>query len=219
MTQNEMKQLVAKAALEHIGYDMTIGIGTGSTINYFIEELVTIKGKLNACVSSSDATTERLKSHGFNVIDLNSVDALDLYIDGADEVNHDRMMIKGGGGALTREKIVAAAAKQFLCLVDESKVVDVLGKFPLPIEVVPMARSYVAREMVKLGGLPTYRDDFVTDNGNIILDVQQLNMTNPIALEQQLNQITGIITNGLFAIRPADQVLVGSWDSVKLIED
>ncbi len=214
MTQDEMKQAVAKAAIEHVVPDSIIGIGTGSTANYFIDYLAEIKGKINGTVASSEASAERLRSHGIEVLDLNSVDEISVYVDGADETNHHRHLIKGGGGALTREKIVAAVAKKFVCIVDSTKVVDVMGTFPLPVEVIPMARSYVARELVKLGGEPVYRDGFVTDNGNVILDVHGLQIMNPVELEEKINHITGVVTNGLFAMRPADIVLVGSESGV-----
>ncbi|MFO7593701.1 MAG: ribose-5-phosphate isomerase RpiA [Pseudomonadota bacterium] len=214
MTQDEMKQAVARAALEHVVPDSIIGIGTGSTANYFIDYLAEIKGKINGTVASSEASADRLRSHGIEVLDLNSVNEISVYVDGADETNRHAHLIKGGGGALTREKIVAAVSKKFVCIVDSTKVVDVLGDFPLPVEVIPMARSYVARELVKLGGEPVYREGFVTDNGNVILDVHNLQIMNPVELEQKLNNITGVVTNGLFAMRPADVVLVGSESGV-----
>lgn len=214
MTQDEMKQAVAQAAIEHVVPNTIIGIGTGSTANFFIDALAEIKHTINGTVASSEASAERLRGHGIEVFDLNSVDGLSVYIDGADETNHYAHLIKGGGGALTREKIVAAASKKFVCIVDESKVVDILGAFPLPIEVIPMARSYVARELVKLGGQPVYREGFVTDNGNIILDVKGLEIMEPVKFETALNNITGVVTNGLFAIKPADVVLVGSPNGV-----
>lgn len=214
MTQDEMKQAVARAALEHVVPNTIIGIGTGSTANFFIDALAEIKGQINGTVASSEASAKRLQGHGIPVLDLNSVDEMSVYIDGADETNRHAHLVKGGGGALTREKIVAAVAKKFVCIVDETKVVDVLGKFPLPVEVIPMARSYVARELVKLGGEPVYREGFVTDNGNVILDVHNLQIMSPVEFEQQLNNITGVVTNGLFAMRPADVVLVGSATGV-----
>lgn len=214
MTQDEMKQAVARAALEHVVPDSIIGIGTGSTANYFIDALAEIKHRINGTVASSEASAERLKGHGIPVLDLNQVDEISVYIDGADETNRHRHLIKGGGGALTREKIVAAVSRKFVCIVDETKVVDILGAFPLPVEVIPMARSYVARELVKLGGQPVYRDAFVTDNGNQILDVKGLEIMNPVELEAKINNITGVVTNGLFAMRPADIVLVGSPEGV-----
>ncbi len=215
MTQDEMKKAVAKAALEHVVPNTIIGIGTGSTANHFIDFLAGMKGQIEGTVASSEASAKRLKGHGIEVFDLNSVDSISVYVDGADETNHYRHLIKGGGGALTREKIVAAASKKFVCIVDETKVVDILGKFPLPVEVIPMARSYVARELAKLGGMPVYREGFVTDNGNVILDVQGLEIMEPVKLEQALNNITGVVTNGLFAMRPADVVLVGTPNGVK----
>ncbi len=213
MNQNELKQAVAKAALDYIEPllhdDSVIGVGTGSTTNYFIDELGKIKHKLNSTVSSSEESSKRLKELGIPVFDLNTVDEVSFYVDGADESNEYLQLIKGGGAALTREKIVAAVAKEFICIVDASKLVPVLGKFPLPVEVIPMARSHVARQIVKLGGDPVFREGCVTDNGNQILDVYNLTITNPRELEQQLNQITGVVTNGLFALRPADRLLVG----------
>jgi ribose 5-phosphate isomerase A len=217
MTQDEMKQAVARAALEHVVPGTIIGIGTGSTANYFIDYLAEIKGKIDGTVASSEASAERLKGHGIPVYDLNEVSEISVYVDGADETNRHAHLVKGGGGALTREKIVAAVAKQFVCIVDSTKVVDVLGAFPLPVEVIPMARSYVARELVKLGGEPVYREGFITDNSNVILDVHNLQIMNPVELEQKLNNITGVVTNGLFAMRPADVVLVGSESGVSTL--
>ncbi len=214
MTQDEMKQAVARAALEHVVPNTIIGIGTGSTANFFIDALAEIKDTISGTVASSEASADRLRGHGIEVLDLNSVDEMSVYIDGADETNDQAHLVKGGGGALTREKIVAAVAKKFVCIVDSTKVVEVLGAFPLPVEVIPMARSYVARELVKLGGEPVYREGFVTDNGNVILDVHGLQIADPVAFEQQLNNITGVVTNGLFALRPADVVLVGSESGV-----
>ncbi|HEX9802091.1 MAG TPA: ribose-5-phosphate isomerase RpiA [Gammaproteobacteria bacterium] len=214
MTQDEMKQAVARAALEYVVPDTIIGIGTGSTANFFIDCLAEMKGRIEGTVASSEASAARLKGHGIPVYDLNSVNELSVYVDGADETNRYCHLVKGGGGALTREKIVAAVAKKFVCIVDSTKVVDLLGAFPLPVEVIPMARSYVARELVKLGGEPVYREGFVTDNGNVILDVHNLQIMNPVELEQKLNNITGVVTNGLFAMRPADVVLVGSESGV-----
>ncbi len=217
MTQDEMKKAVAQAAIEYVEAGTIIGIGTGSTANFFIDELAKIKGKIEGTVASSVASADRLKGHGIPVLDLNSVDGLSVYIDGADESNKYLHLIKGGGGALTREKIVAAASRKFVCIADESKLVDVLGKFPLPVEVIPMARSYVAREIVKLGGQPVLREGFTTDNGNIILDVHNLQIMEPVKLEESLNQITGVVTNGLFAMRPADVLLLGTKDGVKTL--
>lgn len=212
-TQDELKQQVAKAAVEYVKEGI-IGVGTGSTANYFIEELAKVKHKIDGAVASSEATAERLRSHGIEVFDLNTVDNLDIYVDGADEITEHMHMLKGGGGALTREKIVAAVAKQFICICDESKYVPVLGKFPLPVEVLPMARSQVARELVKLGGQPKLRD-FTTDNGNIILDVHNLTINDPVVMEAKINQIVGVVTNGLFAARPANVLLLATADGVK----
>lgn len=214
MTQDEMKQAVARAAIDYVKSGI-IGVGTGSTANYFIDELAKVKARIDGAVASSEATATRLKSHGIPVLDLNSVGSMDIYVDGADEITRHFHMIKGGGGALTREKIVAACAKSFVCVADQSKLVDVLGKFPLPVEVIPMARSYVARELVKLGGQPTLREGFTTDNGNVILDVRGLNILDPVALETEINQITGVVTNGLFARRPANVLLLGTDSGVK----
>ncbi|WAJ70726.1 ribose-5-phosphate isomerase RpiA [Catenovulum adriaticum] len=215
MNQNEKKQAVAQAAIEYVKKGTIIGVGTGSTTNYFIDALAPIADLLEGAVSSSEASTKRLEALGITVFDLNEVASLDIYVDGADEVNPQKHMIKGGGAALTREKIVSAVAKQFICIVDESKQVEVMGAFPLPVEVIPMARSYVAREIVKLGGDPVYRQGVVTDNGNVILDVHNLKITDPIALENKLNQIVGVVTNGLFAERGADVLLVASDNGVK----
>ncbi len=217
MNQDEMKRAVAKAAIDYIKPGMTVGVGTGSTANCFIDELAAIKGRIETTVASSEASAARLKGHGIPVEELNMVNVIDVYVDGADESNKYLHLMKGGGGALTREKIVAAVSKQFVCIADESKLVDVMGEFPLPIEVIPMARSYVARELVKLGGQPAYREGFITDNGNVILDVHGLQIMNPVALEQTLNNIAGIVTNGLFAMRPADVLLLGTPTGVKTI--
>ncbi|PHR65987.1 ribose-5-phosphate isomerase RpiA [Alcanivorax sp.] len=214
MDQDALKKQVAEAALRFVPEGEIIGVGTGSTANFFIDGLATLKDRIKGAVASSDATAERLKQHGIQVFSLNDVGNLPVYVDGADEVNSHREMIKGGGGALTREKIVAAAAREFICIVDASKQVKRLGAFPLPVEVIPMARSYVARKLVALGGQPEYREGFVTDNGNIILDVHNLDITNPIELETTLNNIVGVVTNGLFAKRPADVVLVGENGTV-----
>jgi ribose 5-phosphate isomerase A len=218
MTPDEKKQQVAKAALDYVVEDSIIGIGTGSTANHFIDALAAIKHKIDGTVASSNATAERLKSHGIPVFELNSVDEISVYIDGADESNHYLHLIKGGGGALTREKIVAAVSQRFVCIADDSKLVDVLGKFPLPVEVIPMARSYVAREIVKLGGQPVWRENFVTDNGNVILDIHNLQIAEPVKLEAQLNGITGVVTNGLFAAKPASVLLLGSDNGVKVFD-
>ncbi|CZG06918.1 ribose-5-phosphate isomerase RpiA [Legionella pneumophila] len=211
---SELKIKAAKAAIAYIEDDMVIGVGTGSTVNFFIKELAAIKHKIEACVASSKATEALLRAEGIPVIDLNSVQDLPIYVDGADEVNERGEMIKGGGGALTREKIVANVATQFICIVDESKVVKRLGEFPVAVEVIPMARSFVARQIVKLGGDPEYREGFVTDNGNIILDVFNLNFSTPMVLEDSLNVIPGVVENGVFAKRLADKVLVASASGV-----
>ena len=215
-TQDELKLQVAQAAVKYVESGI-IGVGTGSTANFFIDELAKVKSKIEGAVASSDATAERLRSHGIEVFDLNNIDGMDIYVDGADEITEHMHMLKGGGGALTREKIVAANAKTFVCICDESKYVPVLGKFPLPVEVLPMARSYVARELVKLGGQPKLRD-FTTDNGNIILDVHGLNILDPIEMEAKINQIVGVVTNGLFAARPANILLLATNDGVKTIK-
>ncbi|MEK7990108.1 MAG: ribose-5-phosphate isomerase RpiA [Thiotrichaceae bacterium] len=218
MTPDEKKQQVAKAALEHVEPNMIIGIGTGSTANHFIDALAAIKHTIEGTVASSQASADRLKSHHIPVLDLNGVSEIDIYFDGADEATKHLHLVKGGGGALTREKIVAAVSKKFVCMADDSKLVNVLGAFPLPIEVIPMARSYVAREIVKLGGKPIWREKFVTDNGNHILDVHNLNIAEPVKLEQELNQIAGVVTNGLFAQRPADILMLGTDSGIQVIE-
>ena len=218
MTQDELKQEVARAAIEYVVPGTIIGVGTGSTANFFIDELAKIKGKIDGTVASSIASAERLKGHGIPVYDLNAVDGISVYVDGADEANKYLQLVKGGGGALTREKIVAAASKKFVCIADESKLVDILGAFPLPIEVIPMARSLVAREIAKLGGEPVLREGFTTDNGNIILDVHNLEIMEAVKLEQTLNNLVGVVTNGLFAMRPADVLLLGTKDGVKTME-
>lgn len=219
MTQDELKRLVAEAAARYVAETVPagsiIGVGTGSTANCFIDELAKIKSHLAATVASSEATKKRLESHGIRVLDLNEVESIPVYVDGADEITERLEMIKGGGGALTREKIVAAVAQRFVCICDETKLVARLGKFPLPIEVIPMARAYVAREIEKLGGKPRLREGFVTDNGNLILDVHGLSIEEPAALETTLNQIVGIVTNGLFARRGADLLLLGTSAGVK----
>jgi len=217
LSQDEMKKQVAEAALEYVEAGMIVGIGTGSTANHFIDGLAKMKGKIDGTVASSEASAERLRGHGIEVMELNAVGNIPLYVDGADESNKYLHLIKGGGGALTREKIVAAAAEKFVCIADESKLVDMLGAFPLPIEVIPMARSYVARQLVKLGGEPVYREGFVTDNGNIILDIHNMEILNPVELEVALNSIVGVVTNGLFAQRPADVLLLGTQDGVRSI--
>ncbi|NBB83325.1 MAG: ribose-5-phosphate isomerase RpiA [Alphaproteobacteria bacterium] len=207
--QDALKKQAAEAALEHVDGGV-IGVGTGSTVNHFIDCLATVKGRIEGAVSSSVASSERLERHGIPLLDLNAAGALALYVDGADEANQSLQLIKGGGGALTREKIVAAASARFVCIADEGKLVSVLGAFPLPVEVIPMARSYVARELVKLGGNPVWREGFVTDNGNLILDVHGLQIMEPAKLEQQLNNIAGVVTNGIFALRPADMLILGA---------
>jgi ribose 5-phosphate isomerase A len=213
-TQDELKQQVAQAAVAYVKSGI-IGVGTGSTANMFIDELAKVKGKIDGAVASSEGTAQRLRNHGIQVFDLNSVSGMDIYVDGADEITEHMHMLKGGGGALTREKIVAACAKSFICICDASKFVPVLGAFPLPVEVIPMARSYVARELVKLGGQPKLREGFTTDNGNVILDVSGLKILDPVALEARINQIVGVVTNGLFAARPADVLLLATADGVK----
>lgn len=221
MTQDELKQAVAKAAVDHIAPHLEpksiVGVGTGSTANFFIDYLAEYKNDFDGAVASSEATAERLKKQGIPVYDLNAVNEIEFYVDGADETNERLELIKGGGGALTREKIVAAVAKTFICIADESKMVGILGEFPLPVEVIPMARSHVGREIVKLGGDPVYRDGFVTDNGNIIIDIHNLDISRPIQVEERLNNIVGVVTNGLFARRPADLLLLGTSEGVKSI--
>ncbi|MHB8346272.1 MAG: ribose-5-phosphate isomerase RpiA [Acidiferrobacterales bacterium] len=218
MTQDDMKKAAALAALEYVGSGGVIGVGTGSTANHFVDALATIKGRIDGAVASSQATADRLKKCGIPVIDLNAAGGLKLYVDGADEATRHLHLLKGGGGALTREKIVAAASDTFVCVVDESKMVDVLGRFPLPVEVIPMARSYVAREIVKLGGEPVLRQGFTTDNGNVILDVHNLKILNPAELERTINQITGTVANGLFANRPADVLILGTGSGVQTLK-
>lgn len=219
MNQDELKQAVAKAALDYIAPRLNsksiIGVGTGSTANFFIDLLAGIRMDFDGAVASSEATAERLKKHNIPVYELNNVADLEFYIDGADEVNEHLEMIKGGGGALTREKIVAAVARTFICIADESKRVDTLGQFPLPVEVIPMARSHVGREIVKLGGDPVYREGVVTDNGNVIIDIHNMDLGRPIKVEERLNQIAGVVTNGLFAYRPADLLLLGTAGGVE----
>ena len=210
----QKKQAVARAAIEYVEYDDIIGVGTGSTVDYFIKYLKPLKNKISGTVASSISTKEKLEANGIRVLDLNEVSDIPIYIDGADEVNPNLQLIKGGGGALTREKIIAGASHKFLCIVDESKVVDVLGKFPLPIEVLPMARSFVAREIIKIKGMPIWREELITDNGNIILDINHLDIIEPIKLEKELNQIPGVVTVGLFAARGADKVLVSNDNDV-----
>ncbi|MEO6422995.1 MAG: ribose-5-phosphate isomerase RpiA [Candidatus Nitrotoga sp.] len=217
MTQDELKLAVAQAALAYVPTNCIVGVGTGSTANFFIDELGKIKKKICGAVASSEASEQRLKEHGIQVVSLNDVGSLPIYVDGADEITRHLHMIKGGGGALTREKIVAAASKKFICLCDSSKLVDFLGSFPLPLEVIPMASSYVARQMVLLGGQPKLREDFVTDNGNFILDVSGLKILNPVEMEATLNNITGVVTNGLFARRGADVLLLGTASGVQTL--
>lgn len=217
MNQDEQKRAAARAAIQHIPAGCIVGVGTGSTANYFIDELAGIRSRIDGTVASSEATARRLSGHGIEVMDLNNVDELPLYVDGADEITPYLHMIKGGGGALTREKVVAAVAKKFICIADQSKLVNVLGKFPLPVEVIPMARGYVALEIIRLGGQPVLREGFTTDNGNLILDVHGLQILNPVELETELNQITGIVTNGLFARRPADLLLLGGEGGVRTV--
>ena len=217
MNQNEMKHAAAEAAIACVEDGSVVGVGTGSTADFFITELAKIKHRIDGVVASSESTTQKLKALGIAVYDLNGVKDLPVYVDGADEITQHLSMIKGGGGALTREKIVAAVARKFICIADHSKLVDVLGKFPLPVEVIPMARSYVAREIVKLGGQPVWRQGFTTDNGNLILDVHNLSITKPQALEAALNQIVGVVSNGLFARRGADVLLLGTAGGIKTI--
>lgn len=217
MTQDELKKAVGWAALDYVTPGTIVGVGTGSTAAHFIDALGSIKHQIDGAVSSSEASTEKLKSLGIQVFDLNEIDSLSVYVDGADEINGMMQMIKGGGAALTREKIISAVADKFVCIADESKQVDVLGGFPLPVEVIPMARSFVARELVKLGGLPEYRQHVLTDNGNIILDVHNLKILEPIALEKAINALPGVVTVGLFAARCADVALIGTANGVKTI--
>ncbi len=217
MTQDEMKIAAAAAALEYVESGMIVGIGTGSTANHFIDLLATVKGKIDGTVASSIASEERLKSHGIPVMDLNNAGQLSIYVDGADESDKHLNLIKGGGGALTREKIVAGASDMFICIADESKLVDVMGKFPLPVEVIPMARSYIAREIVKMGGRPVLREGFTTDNGNIILDIHGLEIMEPVKMETHFNQLPGVVTIGLFAHRSADVLILGTPNGAKVI--
>jgi ribose 5-phosphate isomerase A len=214
MDQHKLKQMAAEAALAYITPGIVLGVGSGSTVHCFIDTLKSVKGKIDGVVASSIVTAEKLKALSIPVLDLNSLNELELYVDGADEINSAKQMIKGGGGALTREKIIAAVAKKFICIADASKKVDILGAFPVAVEVIPMARSFVAREILKLGGTPVYRQGFVTDDGNIIIDVHNLKIMQPTELEQQLNNIVGIVTNGIFAKRPADTVLLATPQGV-----
>ncbi len=216
MNQNEMKQAAAKEAVKYVKPNAVLGVGTGSTVNFFIDEIATIKDQIKGAVSSSEASTARLKQLGIKILDLNEIDSFDIYVDGADEINPTMDMIKGGGAALTREKIVSAVAKEFICIVDETKQVAVLGKFPLPVEVIPMARNYVAGQLRKLGGNPIYRDGVVTDNGNHILDVHGLVINNPLQLEEEINNIVGVVTVGIFARRGADVMIVGTNHGVQV---
>jgi ribose 5-phosphate isomerase A len=216
-TQNTGKQAAARAALEFIVEGKILGVGTGSTVNFLIDELAKQRARIPGAVSSSNGSTEKLQAAGIPVLDLNEVGPIDTYIDGADETNHRRQLIKGGGAALTREKIIAAAARQFICIADETKLVETLGAFPLPVEVIPMARNHVSRELTRLGGHPVWRDKVVTDNGNHILDVHDLHITDPAGLENAINQIVGVVTVGLFAARPADLVILGGPSGIRRI--
>ncbi len=219
MTQDELKQMVARAARDYVADRLPVGailgVGTGSTANFFIDEIAAIKNRLGGAVASSEATAKRLAGHGIRVLDLNDVDAMGIYVDGADEIDHGLAMVKGGGGALTREKIVAAVAETFVCICDASKRVPVMGKFPLPVEVIPMASAYVARELTKLGGTPKLRQGMVTDNGNLILDIHGMAITDPAGLEERINQIVGVVTNGLFAARGADLLLLATPEGLQ----
>lgn len=216
MSAEKKKQIAAEAALDYIQINDVVGVGTGSTANYFIDALASMRGKIDGAVASSEASAQRLQQHGIQVLDLNSVGSLPIYVDGADEATQHKHLIKGGGGALTREKIVAAVSEKFVCVADNSKLVDVLGAFPLPIEVIPMARSYVARQLVKRGGAPELREEFITDNGNLILDIHNLEILNPIEMEQAINNIAGVVTVGIFALRPADVLILGKDDGPEI---
>ena len=218
MNQNELKKQAAEAALKFIDDDMIVGVGTGSTVNFFIDALASIKHRIDGTVSSSVASEERLRALNIPVLDLNSVGDIPVYVDGADEATRHLHLIKGGGGALTREKIVAAASRKFVCIIDSSKEVSTLGKFPLPVEVIPMAQSYVGRQLIKLGGQPILREGFTTDNGNIILDIHNLSIQNPVEMEQAINNITGVVTNGLFARRGADLLLIADSTGVRILD-
>jgi ribose 5-phosphate isomerase A len=218
MNQDQLKQLVAQEALKHVVEDAVVGVGSGSTVNLFIDALATIKGRIEGAVAASEASAERLKKHGIRVFDLNSLKDLPVYVDGADEVSEHLYMIKGGGGALTREKIIAAVARKFVCICDASKLVPVLGRFPLPLEVIPMARSHVGREILRMGAQPQLREGFRTDNGNIILDCHGLALLDPPRIEAELNNIAGVVTNGIFARRPADVLLVGESSGVRILK-
>ena len=217
MTQDEMKRKAAEAAAEYVVTDSIVGVGTGSTVNHFIDVLAEMKSKIEGTVSSSEASTKLLQERGIQVYDLNEVNEIPVYIDGADESDHYLNLIKGGGGALTREKIIAGASDKFICIADESKLVDVMGSFPLPVEVIPMARSYIARELVKLGGRPVWREDFITDNGNVILDIHDLQITEPVKLENEINKMPGVVTVGLFCNRPADVLILGTPDGARTV--
>jgi ribose 5-phosphate isomerase A len=217
MTQDELKRKVAQEALKHVVEDAVVGVGSGSTVNFFIDALAAMKGRIEGAVAASEASAERLKKHGIRVLDLNSVNDLPVYVDGADEITEHLQMVKGGGGALTREKIIAAVARKFVCICDASKLVGVLGKFPLPLEVIPMARSYVGRELLRLGGHPELRQSFQTDNGNLIIDCRGLTLLDPPRMESELNQIAGVVTNGIFARRPADVLLLAEAAGVRTL--
>jgi ribose 5-phosphate isomerase A len=218
MTQDELKKAVAEEALKHVVEDAVVGVGSGSTVNFFIDALSKIKGRIEGAVAASEASAERLKKHGIRVFDLNSVKELPIYVDGADEVTEHLHMIKGGGGALTREKIAAAVAKRFVCICDVSKLVPVLGKFPLPVEVIPMARSYVGRELLRMGGQPELRENYKTDNGNLILDCHGLTLLDPARTETELNNVAGVVTNGIFARRPADVLILASPSGIRTLK-
>ena len=218
MTQDELKKLVAREALKHVVEDAIVGVGSGSTVDHFIDALAGMKGRIEGAVAASERSAARLKKHGIHVFDLNAVNELPVYVDGADEVTEHLYMIKGGGGALTREKIVAAVAKRFVCICDASKLVPVLGRFPLPVEVIPMARSHVGRELLRMGGHPVLREGFKTDNGNLVLDCHGLTITDPPRLESELNNVAGVVTNGLFARRPADLLLLGGPEGVRTLK-
>jgi ribose 5-phosphate isomerase A len=217
LTQDDLKKAVAQAALKHVVEDKVVGVGSGSTVNFFIDALAAIKGRIEGAVAASEASAQRLRQHGIRVFDLNSVSELPVYIDGADEVTEHLHMVKGGGGALTREKIVAAVASKFVCICDASKLVPVLGRFPLPVEVIPMARSYIGREIVRRGGSPELRQNFTTDNGNLIIDCHGLTILNPPELERDLNNLAGLVTNGIFAHRPADVLLLAEAGGVRTL--
>ncbi len=218
MNQNEKKQQAALAALDYIREDCLLGVGTGSTVNFFIDALPQVRDRIRALVASSEATRERLEKHGFEVAELSETGDLDLYVDGADEANKHFHLIKGGGGALTREKIIAAASRKFVCIIDDSKMVGVLGAFPLPVEVIPMARSYVSRQSIKFRGQPVWRDGFITDNGNEIIDVHNLKITNPVEMEERFNRIPGVVTVGLFAQRGADVLIIAGDSGIRTLE-